>query len=220
VVPTKHPLFLPISYLAILSMLVFVSYLTQPVFAERNIVFEKVVDINKKTLQNVFTDLNDYPRIFPDNIKSFEPISDNNRNRNAVKMVLGLNGFFIDSEIEYSKNHHERHVIKIISGDMKGTKLTTTLRETWGFDGTPNEGTIISLQMTLQFSGLLSLLDLAPEESILYSLDKSLDRIVFYAKTKSDEPTHMQKQDKPDDDKDDDVKDLKQKIIKRGHRKS
>lgn len=197
-----------------MSMLIFAAtvFFINPVFAERNITFEKVVDINREALQETLMDIEVYTKIFPENIKSIESLT--YEDKNLAEMKLGLNGFFINSEIEYLKDPYENYIIEITSGNLKGTKFITTLNETWGFDGTPTEGTIVTIDLTLQFSGFPFLMSLVSDESILYSMDKFLDSIVLYTKSNTDEPTQTQNQNQPLDDL---VKESK--ISKKGHRK-
>jgi len=163
----------------ILGFIVFFD--TQEAAAARQLVLEKVVDVNKNALQETLVDPSNLKDIFPDYIKSVESTKVQD-NKNLAKLVLGLNGFNVNSEVEYTKLPNENHIVEVITGDLRGTKLTTTLKETWGFDGTPNQGTIVNIKMTLQYSGILSFLGLLSNEAFLYSLDYSLGNIVSYTK--------------------------------------
>lgn len=156
--------------------------INQPISAERSFYFEKVLDINKKSFQDSLTNLNNLPKIFPENIKSVE-LSSNENEITKAKMILGVGGFSINSEVELTNEPNSVHTMKIISGDLEGTKITTALKETWAYDGTPNEGTIIEIDMILQTSGFISLIGLASDETVLYSLDKFLLDIVSYVKS-------------------------------------
>lgn len=158
--------------------------LYQPVFAEREFSFEKTVDINKNTFQNSLTDLDSLKKIFPQNIKSVETKLENNE-KSYAKMTFGFGGFSIDSDIELTNHENSTHIIEITSGGLSGTKLTANLTETWSYDGKPNQGTIVEIDMTLQTSGFLSLIGLAPDDAIIYSLDKSILDIVSYTKSKN-----------------------------------
>ena len=180
-----------------------------PAFADRSITFEKVVDIDKNTLQESLTDLNSLPKIFPKNVKSVE--SQTTDEKNSAKVTFGLNGLSINSEIEVTELQN-RNILEIVSGDLKGTRLTTVLQETWGFDGTPNQGTVVKMKMILQTSGLLSLVGLASDDDINYSLDKSLIDIVSYVK--SSEKVSKQDNENSDDSKEE----PKQKTTKRKRR--
>ncbi len=168
-----------------ISVVLLAIGINQPISAERSFYFEKVLDINKKSFQDSITNLNNLPKIFPENIKSVKPSSDENENTKA-KMTLGVGGFSINSEVELATEPNSVHTMKIISGDLEGTKITTSLKETWSYDGIPNEGTIIEIDMILQTSGFLSLIGLAPDETILYSLDKSLLDVVSYVKSNNE----------------------------------
>ena len=154
---------------------------TQFVFAERNFSLEKIVDINKETLEESLTDLNAFPKIFPENVKSVKLIQ--NDEKTIAEMVLGFSGFSINSQVEVNDHPDSRHTIEVISRDLRGTKLTTSLTKTWSYSGVPDEGTIVEMDMTLKTSGFLALAGLAPDETIVYSLDRSLVDIVSYIKS-------------------------------------
>lgn len=164
-------------------MILFLLVLSQPVFADRQFSFEKVVDINKDSLQKSLTDLDSLQKIFPQHVKSVESKFGDNE-KSYAKMTLGFGGFAIDSDIELTNHSDSTHTIEIISGDLKGTKMTTAFTETWGYDGVPNQGTVVEIDMSLQTSGYLSLIGLAPDDAIIYSLDRSLLDIVSYAKSR------------------------------------
>lgn len=152
-----------------------------PAFGERHLIFEKVVDINKNELEKSLTNLENLPKIFPDNIKSVKPYSEK-----SAQIVFGIGAFFVPSEVELTKGTTQ-NIVKITSGDLKDTRLVITTEETWGFDGTPKQGTIVNIEMVLQTSGFLALAGIASDDNIKYSFDKSLVDIVSYVKGQSKE---------------------------------
>ncbi len=107
-------------------LLIIFTAIQQTVFAERSIQFEKVLDVQKENLQEILLDLNNLPKIFPNNIKSIEPV-ENQNGRALAKTVLTLNGFDFSSNVQYTKKPAEKHTMEIVSGDLKGTKLDVTL---------------------------------------------------------------------------------------------
>jgi len=196
---------------SIIVLLIIFTTIQQTVFAEKSIQFEKVLDIQKENLQEILLDLNNLPKIFPNNIKSIEFV-ENQNDRTLAKTVLTLNGFDFSSNVLYTKKTAEKHIMKIISGDLKGTKLDITLEETWGFDGTPNAGTLINIRMNLQFSALASLLGFIPDESITYVLDKFLIDVVSDVNASSEKNLQQNQ-----NDLDENENDSKKNIVKKGH---
>ena len=151
---------------------------SQLVFADRNINYEKILDIEKDALETVFEDLEILPKIFPDFVKSVE--SNHNDNKKVAKIELNLNGFHFYPIVEYSNPFDGTHLIQVTSGDLRGTKINTSLEKTWGFDGTANKGTIVNMQLDLKQSGLSSILGIIPDKVVLYSVDRFLVDTVNY----------------------------------------
>jgi len=151
---------------------------SQLVFADRNINYEKILDIEKDALETVFEDLEILPKIFPDFVKSVE--SNHNDNKKVAKIELNLNGFHFYPIVEYSNPFDGTHLIQVTSGDLRGTKLITSLEKTWGFDGTANKGTIVNMQLDLKQSGLSLILGIIPDKVVLYSVDRFLVDTVNY----------------------------------------
>jgi len=183
---------------------------SQPVFADRNINYEKILDIDKDALEAVFEDLKILPEIFPDFVKSVE--SSNNDNKKVAKIVLNLNGFHFYPKVQYSIPSDGTHLIQVISGDLRGTKINTSLEKTWGFDGTANKGTIANMQLDLKQSGLSSVLGIIPDKVVLYSVDRFLVDTVNYVNSHNLIDSQVQIQNEI-------VEEEEIKQVKKGHRK-
>ena len=186
----------------IFAMVISIIFL-QPAFAEKNLQFTKILDIDKESLQTVMADLNNFPKIFPDFIKSVES------SKNGAKMVIEINGFHVYPQIEYYDQTENSHVLKVVSGDLKGTKLTTKLVETWGFNGEKNQGTIVNVDMNLQFSGFSSFLGVVSDDVLKYSVDRFLLDTVSYAKFYDQENLQLESAESENKPK-----------IKKGHRRN
>ena len=168
-------------FCACITLILFVfSFLmiSQSAYAEKDLVLKKTVDVKNQALLETLSNIQNYPQIFPENIKSVELTG-----TNTAKFNVGSNGIFFDIQTTYTQNSDGSYVIEITSGDLKGSKIVTTLQKTWGFDGTPDGGTIVNMDIMLQTSGMLSLL--APsisDQAILSNLDSGLDKFADYAK--------------------------------------
>ncbi len=198
------------------SVVLVTSMINQPVNAERSFYFEKVIDINKKSFEDSLINPNNLQKIFPENVKLVESKTNENE-KTIVKMELGFAGFAINSEVELTNFPGSIHTMEIISGDLEGTKITTALKETWSYDGIPNEGTKVEIDLILQTSGYLSLIGLAPDDAILYSLDKSLVDIVSYVKSTNGD-SHEDKDQKTSSNNSKETK-INSKITKRSFKR-
>jgi hypothetical protein len=156
--------------------------ISQSAYADKELSLKKTVDVKNQILLETLSDLQNYPQIFPEYIKSVELTG-----ANTAKFNVGSNGIFFDVQTQYTQNPDGSYVVKVISGDLKGSKIITTLQKTWGFDGTPDGGTTVNMDMALQTSGMLSLLAPSiPDQAILSNLDAGLDKFASYAKSKSE----------------------------------
>ncbi len=153
---------------------------TIPVSAEKTIIIKKTLDVPKDLLENVLTDVEDYNNIFPEYVKSAEILTKED-NLSKAKIKIGVSGFYIDAGIEHTALNDDLHELKILSSDFKGTTITTTLQETWGYDGTPKMGTDVKVKISLQVSGLIGFLGLVSEEMVNFSIDKSLVTMAEHA---------------------------------------
>ena len=184
---------------------------SQLVFADTNINYEKTLDIDKEALETVFGDPKILPKIFPGFVKAVE--SNTNDNKKIAKIELNLNGFHFYPKVQYSNPFDGTHIIQVISGDMSGTKINTSFEKTWSFDGTPNKGTIVNMQLDLRQSGFSSVLGIISDQAVLYSVDRFLIDTVNYVK--SDNPIDSQVQNHNEIDEEESEK----KLVKKGHRK-
>jgi len=149
-------------------------------YADREITLQKVADVKEESLLKVISDLSKYPQIFPQNIRYIKLLDNETK---LVEMNAGANGIFFDTQAIYTTSSDGKYVIKVISGDLKGTTMTTTLHKTWGFDGKKDKGTIANIRLDLKTSGLLSwIIGFVPDGSLSYALGSGFDKFVERAK--------------------------------------
>ena len=175
----KYRLNQKFSYIAVIALLVILNGV-QTVFAERIIDFEKVIDVDKKSLEKYFEDINTLETVFPQNIKDIQSLKQTNDNE-LFKVHLNIEGISLDQKIFYEESEN-RHILKVLDGDLKGTTISTTLQQTWGFDGSPNQGTIVNMKTSLKASGFLSLVNLLPDRAIHHTYDYGLMSIIADSK--------------------------------------
>jgi hypothetical protein len=148
-------------------------------YADRVIDVQTVANVNEQSLLGAISDLQNYPQIFPDNVKSVNIL---NNQTNLVDMNAGINGLFFDTQAIYQQSPNGTYTVQVVSGDLKGTTLTTELNKTWGFNGTPGMGTIANISLDLKTSGFLSwMLSFVPDSSLNYALQNGFSRFVDYA---------------------------------------
>ncbi|MGI0102041.1 MAG: SRPBCC family protein [Nitrosotalea sp.] len=148
-------------------------------YADRIIDVQTVANVNEPSLLAAISDLQNYPQIFPDNVKNVKLL---NNQTNLVDMNAGVNGIFFDTQAAYQELPNGTYTVQVLSGDLKGTTLTTELNKTWGFDGAPGMGTMANISLDLKTSGVLSwMLGFVPDSSLNYALQNGISKFVDYA---------------------------------------
>ena len=163
-----------------------------PVFAEQQITFQKILDVEKNTLQDTLSNVRNYEKIFPDVIRSVD-ILKKSEDKTLTEFSLGFGMIPLQVMVEQNVVSENTNELNVISGDLKGTEVTTTLTKTWGFDGMPEKATIVQIDMSLKVSGFLALLGIIDENLIYYALEDSLFRLQEFSSGKLDEEKIQQK---------------------------
>lgn len=152
-------------------------------YADRIIDVQTVANVNEQSLLAAISNVQNYPQIFPDNVKSVK-ILDNQTN--LVDMNAGVNGVFFDTQAIYQQLPNGTYTVQVVSGDLKGTTMTTELNKTWGFNGAPGMGTVANISLDLKTSGFLSwMLSFVPDSSLNYALQNGISKFVDYAEQNS-----------------------------------
>lgn len=137
---------------SVISISLLTSTIITPAYADRTIEITKKVDVRKDLFEKTLTDLTSYKKIFPSLIKD---VKINPSNKNQAKFVIEAQGTR-EADIKSTVKPDGAFVIEILSGDLKGSKITTTLKETFGFDGSQNGGTVVKTKLSLETSFLVS----------------------------------------------------------------
>ena len=163
-----------------------------PVFAEQQITFQKILDVEKNTLQDTLSNVRNYEKIFPDVIRSVD-ILKKSEDKTLTEFSLGFGMIPLQVMVEQNVVSENTNELNVISGDLKGTEVTTTLTKTWGFDGMPEKATIVQIDMSLKVSGFLALLGIIDENLIYYALEDSLFRLQEFSSGNLNEEKIQQK---------------------------
>jgi len=124
-----------------------------PAYATRTIEVKKEVDVKKDLLAKQLADLTGYKKIFPAFIKDVKP---DPSDKNLAKFIVEAQGTR-EADVKSTVKPDGTFIVEILSGDLKGSKITTTLKERTGFDGSPHGATIITTNLSLETSFIVSL---------------------------------------------------------------
>jgi len=165
----------------LIALVALFPVLQDNIFAEKNISFSKTLDVEKQVLQDMLVDIKNYEKVFPDFIKSAN-ILEESEDKVITELSLGFGMIPLQAKVEHNIFNDNTHELSVVSGDLRGTKIITTLEKTWGFDGVPKKGTIVQMDISLQVSGFLALLGIIDDDLIYYSLDNSLLKLGDFSK--------------------------------------
>ncbi len=148
-------------------------------YADRMITLQKVSDVKEESLLNTISDISQYSKIFPDNVKYVKILDNNTR---LVDINAGINGIFFDTQAICKTDSDGNYIIDVVSGDLRGTIMTTNLEKTWGFHGQKDGGTITNISLDVKTSGLLAwMINLVPDSSVSDALQFGFDKFVQQA---------------------------------------
>ncbi len=171
----------PSSFFFIVLLVIGVFSFIPPSYADRVITIQKVSNVNELSLLNALSNVSEYPQIFPDNVK-YVKILDNNTK--LVEMDAGINGIFFDTKAICTTDANGNYVVQIVSGDLNGTVMTTSLQQTWGFQGQKDGGTIANIDLNVKTTGILSwMLNFIPDSTVSDALGYGFDKFIEYVQT-------------------------------------
>lgn len=157
------------------------TIILQPAFAERFVSYQDTVDMNKNTFLDVITHLQDYPRIFPQYVKSVNVLGDG-----TADIQIVSSAYNDDLQVKYYSDPQGKFVLEPLSGKAKGSKMIITLTPRYGYDGTPNGGTIVKTDLTLDIGGFFESIALGfvSDRDIQNGIDTALYDFEKFAKEK------------------------------------
>jgi len=139
--------------------------------------FEKIVDINRDRFFSISTNYEKFTEILPDYFKELKIIETNN---NVTKIFerLSFLGKTIDVTTEHIVEKPDRHIVKMLDGQAKGTVFDERYQEF-------GEKTKVTIEVDFILSGGLKILEMFAKNKIKTSMEKVLDEFTNYAKSHS-----------------------------------
>jgi len=134
--------------------------------------YSKIVDVDKEIIFNTFADLENYPRILPNNILSVNNIPEK---QSVYEISLVEKGIKTKLKVEHTKEPYHKQVIKVIDGDAQGTTINQT------FESIGNS-TKISIDIDLKTRGILAPFAFLPYLNVNHAIDTIVTTFVDYSK--------------------------------------
>lgn len=170
------------SIIGVLVLSIIIITIT-PAFADQHTAFQKILDVEKSSLQDTLIDIRNYEKVFPDFVRSVD-ILERTEDKALAEFSMGFGVIPLQVKVEHNIVNENIHELNVVSGDLKGTQITTTLKKTWGFNGLPEKATVVDIDMSLKVSGFLALIGIVDENLVKYALDSSLFSLQEYTNGK------------------------------------
>jgi hypothetical protein len=172
----------------VLSSILIANFVIAPAFATRTIQVTKQVDVKKDLFAKQLTDLKSYKEIFPTFVKDVKIDQSTNR----AKFVIDAQGRK-EAYVKSTNLQNGTLLIEIVSGDLKGSKVVTTLGNRLGFDGTPNGATTIHSTLVLETNWFVTLaLSFVDDKTISNAVGDGFYEIGQYAKLQATQKQPIQ----------------------------
>jgi hypothetical protein len=133
--------------------------------------YSKIVDVEKKIIFNVFTDIENYSKILPNNIEYVNNISEKLPIYEISLMEAGIK---TNLTFEHMIEGYDKQIIKVTDGDAQGTTITQI------FESHGN-GTKILINVDLKTRGVLTPFSFLPEHNVNHAIDTIVTTFVDYS---------------------------------------
>jgi len=139
----------------------------------------KVTDVDKKQIFDTIANIENYPKILPNNFISVKII-------NQTESVVGAKIIFAEETITEAgvittliAKHvilpHEIHKIQILNGDAKNSEIIVSFKDT-------ELGTEIKTDAAIHLSGILSPFGSLAKPNLKSAIDTTIDKFVEYSR--------------------------------------
>jgi len=157
---------------------------------DSSLIFQKTVYASKDLLVDTFADFRNYQVVFPDNVKSVKLVDGA---KDIIKMDVGYSFVTFQTKIKRTLYNDDRYLFEVIEGDLKGSKMLATVKDSNDFSSIPPGNTLVNLETHLETSGLLSIVTLfVTDQHIKDGLGYGLDKFVEQAKNPKPVPAELE----------------------------
>lgn len=137
--------------------------------------FVKIENVNKKDLFNTMSDIRNYPKILPGSYISVKIINQTSDTVYAEEEV-SERGVTTKLIVKHMMTPYEKHVLEVVDGDARGTKITVTL------DEINTSSTSLTVDVELHLHGILVIFKGLAEAELEHAINTVITHFVEYTK--------------------------------------
>jgi len=140
----------------------------------------KVVDVDREKIFDVMADIENYPKVLPDNFISLKIINQTHNALNAkvifAEEKISEAGIITTIIVKHTILPYDRHEIEVMSGDARDSKITTIFKDL-------NSGTEIETDAQIHVHGILAPFGLLARPNLEAVINTVLESFVEYSRT-------------------------------------
>jgi len=134
----------------------------------------RIVDVPNTQIFNVMADIENFPNILPKNVISVNIL---NQTDNVIiaEEELSETGIKTKLIVKHTITPYSEHVIEIIEGDAKGTKIVQSFEPI-------DSKTKLTTHVNLHLEGVTSFIAFLPESNLVHAINTIISHFVEYSK--------------------------------------
>lgn len=170
-------IYLGLFFLIWISVIIYLNYsIGNPIFPqkiEKEIEFTRIVKVDRMKLFESMAGIENYPKIFPNNVLSVNII---NQSENVIfaKETVSEAGITADIITKHMLFPPDKHIVTVVDGDAKNTTITATFDEL-------DSSTKLTIKMEMDLKGFLLPFGFLPENQFESAMNTIISGFVDYA---------------------------------------
>jgi len=137
-------------------------------------------EVKKEKIFDVMADIEDYPKVLPENVISIKIINQTTSSGGAtvffVEEKLIGSGIVITQIVRHNFVQYDRHTITVMDGDAEGTKIILKFMD-------EDDKTKITAEVKIRIKGILAPFGGLARSNMESAINTTIDNFIEYSKT-------------------------------------
>jgi len=136
-------------------------------------------EVKKEKIFDVMADIEDYPKVLPENVISIKIINQTQPGRAQIifaEETLIERGVVVTQIVKHGIFPYEQHIVSVMSGDAEGTKIVLKFKD-------EGDKTKITAEVKIRIKGILAPFGLLATSNLESAINTTIDNFIEYSKT-------------------------------------